>query len=153
MFFETCPATDNPYVISCPLPGNGQLMTRPVQIWHPVQIWRDRAPPVGTGSSAPRAGGTTCTASPEELRESSNGNNPFLLHVLFHSGLQIDVEGQRRPRTRRRFMISSGGGHSFWPLYYILYYIILYRWIELQDPPPELPECSRLEYFIERMIL
>jgi hypothetical protein len=41
MFFETCPATDNPYVISCPLPGNGQLMTCPVQIWHPVQIWRD----------------------------------------------------------------------------------------------------------------
>ena len=43
MFFETCPATDNPYVISCPLPGNGQLMTCPVQIWQPVQIWHDTA--------------------------------------------------------------------------------------------------------------
>ena len=32
---------DNPYVISWPLPCNGHLMTCPVQIWHPVQIWRD----------------------------------------------------------------------------------------------------------------
>jgi uncharacterized protein (UPF0371 family) len=29
-------------VISCPLPGNGQLLTCPVQIWQPVQIWHDR---------------------------------------------------------------------------------------------------------------
>ena len=43
MFFETCPATDNPYVISCPLPGNGQLLTCPVQIWQAVQIWHDGA--------------------------------------------------------------------------------------------------------------
>ena len=43
MFFETCPATDNPYVISCPLPGNGQLLTCPVQIWQPVQIGHDTA--------------------------------------------------------------------------------------------------------------
>ena len=41
--FETCPATDNPYVISCPLPGNGQLLTCLVQIWQPVQIWHDTA--------------------------------------------------------------------------------------------------------------
>ena len=51
------------------------------------------APPAGTGSSAPGAGGTSCTSSPEVLRKSAIGNNPFLLHVEVQSGLQIDVEG------------------------------------------------------------
>ncbi|CAL8298977.1 unnamed protein product [Boreogadus saida] len=51
------------------------------------------APPAWTGSSAPGAGGTSCTSSLKVLRESANGNNPFLLLVAFPSGLQIDVEG------------------------------------------------------------
>jgi hypothetical protein len=69
------------------------------------------------------AGRTSCTSSLEELRESAKGNNPILPHVVFESGLQIDVEEAEtaeNPMQSLRFIISSGGAHSFWPLYYIL---------------------------------
>ena len=64
---------------------------------------------------------TAMGSGPAVLRwETIAGNNPFLLHVAVQSVLQIDVEEPETSETRPfeislRFIISSGGAHSFWP--------------------------------------
>ena len=47
----------------------------------------------GPGAQLRGGGVTSSTASPEDLRESANGNQPLLLRVVVQSGLQIDVDG------------------------------------------------------------
>ena len=56
---------------SLPLPWSLQLNHDVEEKGRCCRLQSPGAPPAGTGSSAPGAGGTSCTSSPEELRESA----------------------------------------------------------------------------------
>ena len=53
----------------------------------------------------------SCHSSPEELQESANGNNPFLLHVAVQSGLQDPHGGSRLEYFIERMILWI----LFWP--------------------------------------
>ena len=107
MFFETCPAMDNPYVISCPLPGNGQLLTCPVQIWQPVQIWHDTTNSLDEYTEASTSYISCCAdcCIPSHTRVSYNNDKPWFTAKLRQ--LRLQKEDAFRSGDRGRFKKSK----------------------------------------------
>ena len=87
---------------------------------------------------------------PDYRQEYANGNNTFCRSSICASDWCGSIRDVREPDTVG--IISSGGAHSFWPWYYIIYrylyiilsYLILFRY--RAPGPPESPKCSRISY-------